>query len=157
MLKQTDMFGTRGHTRSAAEPTYGSSSSRHGEVSQTTGGASTTSQISLHAGRSNKKLKKRRPRKAALVSGVIDTLHDEDGQENPVLFLSVYTGLNESIARTIVPGTTDKATFQCLCEAYRSISSGWFRLKRATGIKVFRVRSKSVFLLVEFSHHGIRS
>ena len=145
MLKQTDKFGTRGHTRSAAEPTYSSSRSRHGEVSQTIGGAGTTNQISLPASRSNKKLKKRRrPRKAALDSGVIDTPHDEDGQENPVLFLSVYTGLNESIARTIVPGTTDKATFQSLFEAYRSISSGWFRLKRATGIKFFRVRSKGV-------------
>jgi hypothetical protein len=144
MLKQTDVSGTREHTHSAAEPPHGSSSSQHGEVSQITGGASTT--ISLHAGRSKKKLKKRRPQKAALVSGVIDTPHDEDGQENPVLFLSVYTGLNESIARTIVPGTTDKATFQCLYEAYRSISSRWPRLKRATGIKFFRVRSKSVFL-----------
>ena len=143
MLKQTDVSGTREYTHSATEPPHGSSSSQHSEVSQITGGASTT--ISQRVGGSKKKLKKRRPQKAALVSSEIDTPHEEDSQENPVLFLSVYIGLNESIARTIVPGTTDKATFQCLYETYRSISSRWPSLKRATGIKFFRVRSKLVF------------
>ncbi|KAI9732723.1 MAG: hypothetical protein M1818_007457 [Claussenomyces sp. TS43310] len=99
------MFEKRGHTRLATEPKYSSSSSRHSEVSQTTSGARTTSQISLHAGRSNKKPKKKKPRKAALDNGVIDTPHDEDILEDHVLFLSVNTELNESIARTIVPET----------------------------------------------------
>ena len=144
MLKQTDVNGRWEHTPSAGEPPPGSSSSQHGEVSQMTGGAS--SAVSLHASRTKKKPKKRRPPKAGVVSDAVDSPFDEDGQESPVLFLSVNTGLNESIARTIVPGTTDKATFRCLYDAYRSIPSRWPRFKRATGINFFRVRSKSVYL-----------
>ena len=112
--KSADMFGTQGHTRSRVIPTYNSSSSQHSEASQTTRRAGTTSQISLHTGRSNKKLKKRRPRNTALVSGIINTPHHKGSQENPILFLNIYTGLNKSIARTIIPGTTNKATFQYL-------------------------------------------
>jgi hypothetical protein len=108
------------------------------------GGASATGHINTGAGRSDNKLKKRKPRKAATWGGVRNDVYDDDGQENPVLFLSVNTGLNESIARTITLGINDKATFQCLRETYQSITSGWCRLKRVTGIKFYRVRSKII-------------
>lgn len=138
------MLGTWRHTHSVTESSYSGSISPQVEVSRTAGGKSATSQSSMHTGSSNKKPRKRKSRKVATDSGMTDTLCNDVSQESPVLFLSLYTGLNESIARTVVPGTTDQSTFECLFEAYRSISSGWFRLKRVTGIKFFRVSSKGI-------------
>jgi hypothetical protein len=138
------MLGTRRHTQSVTESSYSGSISPQLEVSQTAGGKSATSQSSMHTGRSNKKPRKGKLRKAATDSGMTDTPRNDVGEEGPVLFLSLYTGSNESIARTVVPGTTDQSTFECLFEAYRSISWGWFKLKRVTAIKFFRVRSKGI-------------
>lgn len=147
MLKQTDINGRREHTPSAVEtPSAVSSSSHHSGILQITGEINTT--ISPHTSHMNKEPKKRRPLKARIASEVVNSPSDVDDQKRPVLFISINTGLNESIVRTVVPGTTDKATFQCRYNAYQSIPSRWPRLKRATGIKFFRVCTRQVYLLV---------
>lgn len=127
-------------TRSFTETGSGSSaSSQPIEIPQTGAKANAMGQLDTHASYSRKDLKSQKSRNVA-TDGSVQTNNEEEGK--PVLFLSVHTALNESIARAITAGMNDKDTFQCLCEAYQSISCGWWRLKRVTGIKFYRVRSK---------------
>lgn len=58
-----------------------------------------------------------------------------------VVFLSLDTISNESIARTVRAGQNDNITLKNLRAAYSSLSPGWLlRRRRATGIKFYRVR-----------------
>jgi hypothetical protein len=104
---------------------------------------STTSHTDTYADRSIGKLEKRTQQEAATKSALRNDTPGSNGEDNPVLFISINTGFNESIARTITPGINDELTFQCLRETYQSISPGWCRLKLVTGIKFYRVHSKN--------------
>lgn len=124
---------------SAVQATSSDDGNLESQMTQTIGPSSSGKQTGMNTSRLEKASTSVKRRKPALSNNETHVGRGENDHDNPVLFLCVYSGSNEPIARAVAPGATDKLTFQQLSEAYRSISSGWFRLKRVTGVKFFRV------------------